>query len=82
MGHESLLPVRSRSTPNRAGRLSSVNNLGGNYNYQALPEYYRRLRIAYIEGARKRPEEFAKRLRNFVAKTAKGQRIGYVREFR
>jgi uncharacterized protein YdeI (YjbR/CyaY-like superfamily) len=51
-------------------------------NFQAFPEDYRRLRIAYIEGARKRPDEFRKRLRNFVARTAKGQRIGYVKEFR
>ena len=51
-------------------------------NFRAFPEDYRRLRIAYIEGARKRPEEFDKRLRNFVAKTAKNQRIGAVREFR
>jgi uncharacterized protein YdeI (YjbR/CyaY-like superfamily) len=51
-------------------------------NYRAFPDDYRRLRIAYIEAARKRPDEFAKRLRNFVAKTSKGQRIGYVKEFR
>ncbi|MEM9721754.1 MAG: YdeI/OmpD-associated family protein, partial [Bacteroidota bacterium] len=30
---------------------------------------YKRIRIAYIESARKRPEEFAKRLRNFIEKT-------------
>jgi uncharacterized protein YdeI (YjbR/CyaY-like superfamily) len=52
-------------------------------NFQALPEAYKRIRIAYIEAGRRHgPEQAAKRLRNFVAKTAKGQRIGFVREFR
>jgi len=32
MDHESLLPVRDSDSPNRERRLSSVNNLGGNYN--------------------------------------------------
>ena len=38
-------------------------------NYQALPGGYRRIRIAYIDSARKRPEEFARRLAHFIAKT-------------
>jgi len=50
--------------------------------FQGFPEGYRRLRIAYIEGARDRPEEFAKRLEHFVRRTAKNQRFGYVKEFR
>jgi len=31
MSHESLLSVRSFNTPNRARRLSSVNNVSGNH---------------------------------------------------
>jgi uncharacterized protein YdeI (YjbR/CyaY-like superfamily) len=38
-------------------------------NYQAFPGGYRRIRIAYIDSARKRPEEFARRLAHFIAKT-------------
>lgn len=38
-------------------------------NYNALSDSYKRIRIAYIEGARKRPEEFTKRLNNFIQKT-------------
>ena len=47
-------------------------------NYQSFSEPYKRIRIAYIEAARKRPEEFRKRLRSFVEKTRQGKRImGY-----
>ena len=38
-------------------------------NYQALPAPYKRIRIAYIDAARKRPAEFRKRLANFIGKT-------------
>ncbi len=44
-------------------------------NYLRLPEPYRRIRIAYIDAARKRPEEFRKRLRCFMDKTRAGKRI-------
>ena len=48
------------------------------WNYQAFPDSYKRIRIAYIEAARKRPEEFKKRLKNFVSRTAKNRIItGY-----
>ncbi|MBQ9909943.1 MAG: YdeI/OmpD-associated family protein [Lachnospiraceae bacterium] len=40
-------------------------------NYSGFSESYRRIRIAYIEAARKRPEEFDKRLKTFVEKTKK-----------
>ena len=47
-------------------------------NYKILPEGYKRIRIAYIESARKRPEEFKKRLNNFIAKTKENKLIaGY-----
>jgi uncharacterized protein YdeI (YjbR/CyaY-like superfamily) len=38
-------------------------------NYRKFSEPYKRIRIAYIDSARKRPEEFAKRLANFIQKT-------------
>ena len=47
-------------------------------NYQCFTEPYKRIRIAYIEAARKRPEEFQKRLASFIDKTRKGKLIkGY-----
>ena len=47
-------------------------------NYQRFSEPYRRIRVAFIDAARKRPEEFAKRLANFVEKTRQGKLItGY-----
>lgn len=44
-------------------------------NYLKLSPSYQRIRIAYIEGARKRPEEFEKRLMNFIDKTRKNKLI-------
>ena len=44
-------------------------------NYQAFPEGYKRIRIAYIDAARKRPTEFEKRLNNFIIKTREGKMI-------
>ena len=38
-------------------------------NYQNFSDSYKRIRIAYIDSARKRPEEFTKRLTNFIQKT-------------
>jgi uncharacterized protein YdeI (YjbR/CyaY-like superfamily) len=38
-------------------------------NYKTFSDSYKRIRIAYIDSARKRPEEFAKRLNNFIQKT-------------
>lgn len=44
-------------------------------NYLKFPEPYKRIRIAYIDAARKRPEEFQKRLANFIAKTRENKLI-------
>lgn len=44
-------------------------------NYQPFSEAYKRIRIAYIEAARKRPEEFEKRLNNFISKTKDNKTI-------
>ena len=44
-------------------------------NYRQFPETYKRIRIAYIEAARMRPEEFVKRLNQFFAKTRENRMI-------
>lgn len=47
-------------------------------NYEAFTEPYRRIRVAYIDAARKRPAEFEKRLANFINKTRENKLIvGY-----
>ena len=46
--------------------------------FQQFSDPYKRIRIAYIDAARKRPDEFRKRLNNFIEKTRKGKLIrGY-----
>ncbi len=44
-------------------------------NFQGFSEPYKRIRIAYIDNARKRPDEFEKRLNNFICKTKEGKLI-------
>ena len=47
-------------------------------NYQRFSEPYKRIRIAYIEAAKKRPEEYRNRLNSFMEKTRRGKLImGY-----
>ncbi len=46
-------------------------------NYQKFSPAYRRIRVAFIEGARKRPEEFKKRLAYFIKMTRKNKQIGF-----
>lgn len=47
-------------------------------NYQRFTDSYKRIRIAYIDSARKRPEEYNKRLDHFIVKTREGKMIsGY-----
>jgi uncharacterized protein YdeI (YjbR/CyaY-like superfamily) len=46
-------------------------------NYQKFSPAYKRIRIAYIDGARIRPEEFNKRLANFIKKTRENKIIGF-----
>ncbi len=46
-------------------------------NYQRFSTEYKRIRIGYIEGARKRPMEFKKRLKHFVTMTEKNKQYGY-----
>jgi uncharacterized protein YdeI (YjbR/CyaY-like superfamily) len=46
-------------------------------NFQAFSDSYIRIRIAFIDGARNRPEEFKKRLRHFVEMTEKNKMFGF-----
>lgn len=46
-------------------------------NYQKFSESYKRIRLAYIDDARVLPEEFEKRLANFLKKTEEKKLIGY-----
>jgi uncharacterized protein YdeI (YjbR/CyaY-like superfamily) len=47
-------------------------------NYQMFSDSYKRIRVAYIDSARNRPDEFKKRLSTFIDKTRKNKLIkGY-----
>lgn len=46
-------------------------------NYQKFSMPYKRIRIAYIDSARIRPDEFDKRLANFIKKTKENKQIGF-----
>lgn len=46
--------------------------------FQRFPGVYRRIRIAFVEGARKRPDEFKRRLRHLVGRSAKNERFGMI----
>lgn len=47
-------------------------------NFEKFPESYKRIRIAWIEGARTRPEFFKKRLTYFLKMTSKNKKYGMV----
>ncbi len=46
-------------------------------NYQNFSPSYKRIRVAYIEGARNRPDEFRRRLDNFIKKSEQNKLIGF-----
>jgi len=46
-------------------------------NYQSFSDVYKRIRVAFIEGARNRPEEFQKRLNYFIKMTRENKQIGF-----
>ena len=48
--------------------------------FRRFPAAYRRIRIAFVESARRRPAEFERRLRNLVRRSAKNERFGMIRE--
>jgi uncharacterized protein YdeI (YjbR/CyaY-like superfamily) len=46
-------------------------------NFQAFSQPYIRIRIAYIDSARTRPDEFKKRLDHFIKMSQKNKQFGY-----
>lgn len=46
-------------------------------NFQKFSDSYIRIRIAFIDAARKRPEEFKRRLKYFIEMTEKNKLIGF-----
>jgi len=46
-------------------------------NFKSFSPAYIRIRIGYIDAARKRPQEFEKRLRHFVKMTEKNKQFGF-----
>lgn len=46
-------------------------------NFQDFSQSYVRIRVAYIDGARKRPAEFQKRLAHFIRMTEANTKFGY-----
>jgi uncharacterized protein YdeI (YjbR/CyaY-like superfamily) len=47
-------------------------------NFEIFPNYYKNIRIAFIEGARTRPMEFRKRLDYFKKMTALNKKFGMI----
>ncbi len=47
-------------------------------NFQQFPDYYKRIRIGFIEEVRKQPDVFQKRLAHFLKMTAKSKRFGTI----
>ena len=46
-------------------------------NFNEFNEPYKRIRVAYVNSARKRPEDFKKRLENLLKKTKANKMFGY-----
>jgi hypothetical protein len=79
-----------RFTPRRKGSPTSelnkararrlVRDPGAWRRFGRFPAAYRRIRIAWVEGARKRPAEFERRLRHLVKRSAKNERFGMTGE--
>jgi len=47
--------------------------------FRSFPESYQRIRVGWIDAARRRPEIFQQRLRYFLRMTAQNKRFGMVR---
>lgn len=52
-------------------------NTGAWKNFQQFSDGYKRIRIAFIDGARNRPSEFKKRLKYFIKMTEKNKQFGF-----
>lgn len=75
---ESILPIIRTPYEFPEDILAAVNaDAETSRNYGNFPEAYKRIRIAYIDSARKRPAEFEKRLENFIKKTRANKMFGY-----
>jgi uncharacterized protein YdeI (YjbR/CyaY-like superfamily) len=48
--------------------------------FQRFPAAYKRMRVAFVDGARGRPEEFERRLGHLVRRSARNERFGMIRE--
>ena len=46
-------------------------------NFQAFSDSYVRIRVAFIDGARNRPEEFKKRLQHFIEMSEQNKSFGF-----
>jgi uncharacterized protein YdeI (YjbR/CyaY-like superfamily) len=46
-------------------------------NFQRYSEAYRRIRVAFVDSARNRPEEFEKRLHNLIRKSEQNRQFGH-----
>ena len=46
-------------------------------NFQSYSGSYKRIRVAYIDGARKNPGEYEKRLKHFIKMTEQDKQFGY-----
>jgi len=46
-------------------------------NFQTFSQPYIRIRVAFIDGARNRPQEFTKRLGYFIDMTGKNRQFGF-----
>lgn len=83
--HKVIAQVRVAAQPILAERVTVAADIlkaiRGNQqawrNYQHFSESYKRIRVAFIEGARKRPAEFRKRLDYFVRMTAQNKQFGF-----
>jgi hypothetical protein len=52
-------------------------------NFQSFPEHYKKIRIDYIERVRERsPEQFEKRLKNFIKLTSQNKKFGQVKIYK
>lgn len=48
-------------------------------NFERFPDYYKRIRIGFVEEVRKQPDVFQKRLAHFIKMTAKNKRFGTIK---
>ena len=75
---ESVLPLIEAPYEFPADIIRAINgDTEARDNYQRFPEAYKRIRVAYIDAARKRPAEFEKRLKSFIRSAKENRLVGY-----